>query len=206
MGTFKLLSGHEIPTVGFGTARLFGNKGKAAVKTALTCGVRQLDCAKVYGNEALVGNALREFLEETPSVSREDIFITSKIWNDDKHPANVLPACRRSLDLLGIDYVDLYLIHWPAQFKKGTFGAKDSSFTLKDTWRAMEALVENGLVKSIGVSNFGVKLIEELCAFAKVMPVVNQIEVHPQLQQERLVKYCKSKGILVTVSGACFRI
>ena len=185
--------------MGFGTARLFGNKGKTAIKTALQCGVRQLDCAKVYGNEALVENAIREFLQESPSVSREDIFVTSKIWNDDKHPANVEQACRRSLDLLGMDYLDLYLIHWPAQFKKGTFGAKDTSFTLNDTWKAMEALVDSGLVRSIGVSNFGIKQMEQIRSTCTYPPVVNQIEVHPQLQQERLVSYCKDQGILVTV-------
>eukprot|EP00943_MAST-04B_sp_MAST-4B-sp1_P005588 g5588.t1 len=191
--TVKLNNGQTIPLLGFGTARLFGEKGKCAIITALKNGVRHLDCAKVYGNEVLVGKAIKE-----SNVKREALFITSKIWNDDKHPNNVESAVRLTLSRLDVSYLDLYLIHWPLQWRKGTFGCEDDSYTVYDTWKQMERLVEIGLVKSIGVSNFSKNELLNLCKFAKIKPVVNQLECHPLLHQENIVRLCKDNDILVT--------
>lgn len=193
METVTLNDGHTIPILGFGTARLFGEKGKLGMVTALKNGVRHLDCAKVYGNEVLVGKAIKE-----SGVNRKEIFVTSKIWNDDKKPSNVEKAVRLSLSRLGLGYLDLYLLHWPLQWRKGTFGCEDNTYDVFDTWKEMERLVQLKLVKSIGVSNFSKNELLALCKNARIKPVVNQIECHPLFQQESMVKLCKENNILVT--------
>jgi len=200
-----------MPMMGFGTARLKGDRLRGALRFAVAeCGLRHVDCAKVYGNEHIVGEVLAGVFE-SGAVARKDLFITSKLWNDDHRPEHVAQACRRTLADLRLDYLDLYLVHWPTAWRKGTVLRTDAGVTLGETWRAMELLVEEGLVKNIGVSNFDIQRLEELHRPGLKRPVaVNQVELHPDLAQGPLVEHCKAKGIVVTAwspllksPGAC---
>ena len=186
-----------IPTFGFGTARLRGTDGAKAIRAAVDVGIRHFDTAKCYGNEELLGTVLRSSLEDGTVKSRGDLFVTSKLWNDDHQPAHVAAACRSSLERLGLGYLDLYLVHWPVSWRKGTLGCPDSGVTLEETWRAMEKLVDEGLVRAIGVSNFGERRLSQLLALARIKPACNQIELHPRLQQPSLVKFCQRSGVVV---------
>ena len=121
-----------------------------------------------------------------------------KLWNDDHRPRHVAEACRASLERLQLDYLDLYLVHWPAAWRKGTLGCPDDGVSMEETWRAMETLVDQGLVRAIGVSNFGPERLSRLLSTARIAPVCNQIELHPSLQQQGLVDLCQSKGVAVT--------
>eukprot|EP01102_Stenamoeba_stenopodia_P004996 TRINITY_DN15499_c0_g1_i1.p1 TRINITY_DN15499_c0_g1~~TRINITY_DN15499_c0_g1_i1.p1 ORF type:complete len:297 (-),score=98.61 TRINITY_DN15499_c0_g1_i1:59-949(-) len=158
-----------------------------SVKQALDAGFVHLDCAEMYGTEKEVGEAIRQYLAETHK-KREDIFVTTKVWPG---IANIPEAMRGSLERLGLDYVDLYLIHAPFFELKGYHG------TIPEAWRAMESLVEAGMTKSIGVSNFRISDLEELLVFAKIKPAVNQIEHHPYLQQPDLWNFCKKNEIII---------
>ncbi|BCS22825.1 aldo/keto reductase [Aspergillus puulaauensis] len=201
--TFKLNSGFEIPAVGLGTWQSRPNEVQKAVNAALQIGYRHIDAASVYGNEREVGDGIK-----ASGVPREEIFLTSKLWNTHHDPENVEAAVDRSLSDLQTDYLDLYLIHWPVAFRHSTTSIQpiDEKTGLidvidvptKDTWAAMEALVAKGKVRSIGVSNFTREKIEELLKTAKIPPAVNQIEAHPYLQQRGLLEWSKEKGILVT--------
>ncbi|OJJ00547.1 hypothetical protein ASPVEDRAFT_575649 [Aspergillus versicolor CBS 583.65] len=200
---FKLNSGYEIPAVGLGTWQSKPNEVQNAVTAALQIGYRHIDAASVYGNEREVGDGIK-----ASGVPREEIFLTSKLWNTHHNPENVEAAVDRSLSDLQTDYLDLYLIHWPVAFRHSstTIQPIDEKTGLidvidvpaKDTWAAMEALVAKGKVRSIGVSNFTRERIEELLKTAKLPPAVNQIEAHPYLQQRELLEWSKEKGILVT--------
>lgn len=166
------------------------------IKTALEVGYRHFDCASVYGNEAMVGQGLREFIE---AGGREQLFITSKVWNDCHHPDKVRASCEQSIKDLGCSYLDLYLVHWPEAFLPGSDMKGDvqldTAITLTDTWRAMESLVDAGLVRAIGVSNFSLVQVEAILAAARIPPVCNQIELHPELAQRKLVGVCYRKGV-----------
>lgn len=192
-----LNTGASIPVVGLGTWKSKPGEVQGAVKAALECGYRHIDCAAIYGNEGEVGEGLKD-----SGVPRDQVFITSKVWNAFKAEADVEPACRDSLAKLGTDYLDLYLIHWPVCLKKGHAmppGADDmTDVPIAETWKAMEALVEKGLCKAIGLSNFSVKRMEEVLSIAKVKPAMNQVEAHPYLQQPKLKEFCDQHGILVT--------
>lgn len=200
--TTKLNSGHTIPSFGLGT--WLSEKGKvgAAVDVAVRHGYRHIDCAHIYGNEAEVGEALQKLFTEGV-VKREDLFITSKLWNTEHSQADVVPACQLTLKNLQLDYVDLYLIHWPQALPKGVAFADftDEHYlgyneeTIADTWKGMEECVAKGLAKSIGISNFTIKKTENLLKTAKIVPAVNQVESHPYLQQTKLKEYLDSKGI-----------
>ena len=155
-----------------------GNEVQHAVQHAIAAGYKSIDTAKVYGNERGVGEAIR-----AAGVDREDLFVTTKVWNSDQGYDAALRAFDKSLDELGFDFVDLYLVHWPV---KGKY---------KDTWRALEHLYEAGRVKAIGVSNFLVHHLEDVMGGATVMPMVNQVEFHPRLQQPELQAFCKAHGI-----------
>ncbi|KAJ5709671.1 Glycerol 2-dehydrogenase (NADP(+)) [Penicillium malachiteum] len=208
--TYTLSNGVTIPAVGFGTFASEGSKGEtyAAVTVALRTGYRHLDCAWFYLNEDEVGDAIRDFLKENPSVKRSDIFVTTKVWNHLHRHEDVLWSVQNSLDRLKLDYVDLYLVHWPIAAEKDghekpLIGADGKYVILKDltenheeTWRAMETLYEKGLAKAIGVSNWTIPQLEDMAKFAKVQPHVNQIEIHPFLPNNELVEYCFSKNIL----------
>lgn len=157
-------------------------------------GCRHFDCASFYGNEVEIGIALRKAFE-SGKVKREDLYITSKCWNDSHRPLDVIESCKRSLENLGLEYLDLYLIHWPVSWKKGTLGCKDYGVSIIDTWKAMEILFFQGRTKALGVSNFGPKLLKELLAKSKIKPSANQLEIHPFLSQPNLVKFCNSHNI-----------
>lgn len=193
----KLSSGRTIPQVGLGTWKSGPGEVKAAVKAAIECGYRHIDCAWIYGNEGEVGEAIKE-----SGVPREELFLTSKLWNTCHHAEDVEGGCRDSLGRLGVDYVDLYLIHWPVCLKKGhampPLAEHMDDVPLTETWGAMEALVEKGLCRDIGVSNFSQKKLELILEKAKIPPVMNQVEGHAYLQQDKLKAFCEEKGILIT--------
>lgn len=201
----KLNDGNEIPIFGLGTWKSQPNAVKNAVIDAVKAGYRHIDCAFVYGNENEVGEALTELFAEGV-VKREDLFITSKLWNAFHSTHLVEPALKETLKLLKIDYLDLYLIHWPFGYAegKGNFPQDDAGKTLLsdvdylDTWKGMEGVKEAGLTKSIGVSNFNHEQIDRILASCKVKPAMNQIECHPYLTQNKLIEYCFSKDIKVT--------
>ncbi|MFC9773970.1 aldo/keto reductase [Paenibacillus chitinolyticus] len=181
--TTTLHNGVKMPWLGLGVFKVEeGPELVEAVKSAIKNGYRSIDTAAVYGNEEGVGQGIREGLAET-GLSREDLFVTSKVWNADQGYESTLQALEVSLRKLGLDYLDLYLIHWPVQGK------------YKDTWRALEAIYESGKARSIGVSNFHVHHLQDLLQDAKIKPMVDQVEFHPCLTQEELRAYCREQGI-----------
>lgn len=186
--TFKLSNGGEIPKVGFGTWQTpDGETAVNAVTQALVSGYRHIDTAAAYKNEGSVGKAIRE-----SGVAREDIFITSKLWNEDRGYENTKKAFENTLKELGTDYLDLYLIHWPANEKQ----FDDWKEINLDTWKAMTELYKEGKIKAIGVSNFMTNHLEALLD-AEVKPMVNQIEYHPGYTQDAVVDLCRKHDILV---------
>lgn len=204
--TITLLTGQQMPAVGLGTWRSDPGLVKQAVLTALDCGYRHIDCAAAYGNEREVGEALTERVGPGKPLRREDVFVTSKLWNTKHHPDDVEEACKKSLSDLGLSYLDLYLMHWPMAFQRGdeqlpkrpdgTIYYDDTHY--RDTWAAMEKLVDQGLVKAIGLSNFNARQIDDILSIAKHKPVLNQVECHPYLIQTQLITYCRSRGLAVT--------
>ncbi|XP_073267263.1 aldo-keto reductase family 4 member C10 isoform X1 [Populus alba] len=202
---FVLNTGAKIPAIGLGTWQSGGDLCVEAVKTALSVGYRHIDCAHLYGNEIEVGEALSEAFNA--SLKREDVFLTSKLYCTMNSLNKIENYVRVSLKNLGVSYLDLYLMHWPDSSAFGDAtdppsksGSEYRQFLnrLKQAWKAMEGLVDLGLVRAIGVSNFSVQQIKELLKFAKVVPAVNQVELHPFWRQEELVKFCQSKGIHVS--------
>ncbi|MDW3870287.1 aldo/keto reductase [Staphylococcus saprophyticus] len=178
-------NGHTMPQLGLGVFRVENNDtAKDAVKHAIVSGYRSIDAAFVYGNEEMVGQGIQEGILEA-GIQREDLFITSKLWLDHYGKDNVQVGYETSLKLLGLDYLDLYLIHWP-----GT----DQSLMI-ETWEGMEALYNDGKVKNIGVSNFDIEHLETLKAHTSIKPVINQVEFHPYLIQQSLRDYLASESI-----------
>lgn len=206
--TIKLNDGNVIPAIGLGTWLSKPGEVKAAVEHAVKSGYRHLDLAKIYGNHQEVGEGLKAVIPSV--VKREELFITSKLWNSAHKPKDVEAAYNDTLKELGLDYLDLYLIHWPVPFNSpepnktlmpddGTGHADlDLKTTLVDTWKALNALQKAGKVKSIGVSNFTQSHLEGIIKATGVTPAVNQIEAHPLLPQEDLVKFSNQKGIHIT--------
>lgn len=204
MNSQTLSGGNKIPVLGLGTWKSPRELVGEAVKFAITkAGYRHIDCASIYRNEPEVGEALSESFK---TVKREEIFITSKLWNTEHRPENVEKACRKTLADLKLEYLDLYLMHWGIAFPHGedlepvdkNGYAVTDNVSIKETWQAMEELVKKGLVKSIGVANFTTMMLEDLLTYAKVLPAMNQIELHPYNTQEELVPFCKYKNIAVT--------
>lgn len=183
-----LIYGKSIPVLGFGTYLSTGDECYNAVRHALKTGYRHVDTAAFYRNENLVGAAIRD-----SGIKREDVFVTTKLWNTDQGYDSTLKAFEKSLTALNLDYVDLYLIHWPIP----TGHAHDYRQLNADSWRAMLRLKNEGVIKSLGVSNFLPQHIDELMTTTDSLPEVNQIEMHPGLNQTETVEYCKSKGIVV---------
>lgn len=186
---YKLMNGVEIPSIAFGTWKISDeNICRKSVKYALECGYRHIDAARIYNNEIFVGKGISEFLKENPNIKREDLFITTKVWNSDQGYEETLKAFEASLQRLNLDYIDLYLIHWP--------NTKNMATTF-ETWKALEKLYNDKKVRAIGVCNFEKHHLEELEQISTVTPMVNQIEIHPYNQQLELKKYCESKNIIV---------
>lgn len=205
--SFKLNSGYDMPAVGLGTWQSGPNEVARAVEYALKNGYRHIDAAAVYDNEEEVGAGIK-----ASGVPRADIFLTSKLWNTHHKGADVEEALDQTLKDLGTDYLDLYLIHWPVCFVKpppsqsklrfpinpADEGVHVIDVPIEETWRALEALVKKGKVRSIGISNFNREKTEEILRFAEIKPAVNQIEAHPYLQQPDLLKWSKEQGITIT--------
>ncbi|KAL1932793.1 hypothetical protein VTP01DRAFT_8471 [Rhizomucor pusillus] len=179
----KLNDGNEIPVIGFGVYNAKpGNETEQAVKWALETGYRHIDTAKCYYNEESVGKALKE-----SGIPREEIFVTTKLWDDSHGTEKAVAALETSLKKLGLDYVDLYLIHSPTPGKELRL----------ESWKALEKLKKEGKIKSIGVSNYGVHHLKELLEACTVKPVVNQIEVTPYLARTQIEKFCEKHDILI---------
>ena len=200
--TFK--NNDKMPAFGLGTWKSKPNEVHNAIKLAIKQGYRHIDCAPIYGNESEIGKALAECLAEE-IVTRVDMWITSKLWNDAHDKSDVIPALKQTLCDLQIDYLDLFLMHWPIALKKGTLLAKSAEdlvaldeMPLAQTWEAMEEAHNLGLAKHIGVSNFGQKHLGNLLEKARIKPEMNQIELHPYLQQEQLFSYCNAHEVLIT--------
>ena len=178
-GTFELHNGVQMPYFGLGVyLSKDGNEVIHAVKDALNHGYRHIDTAAIYNNEEGVGTGIRE-----SNVDRKDVFLVSKVWNTDQGYDSTLKAFDASLNRLGTDYLDLYLVHWP---KEGLY---------KDTWRALEKLYKEKRIRAIGVSNFLRHHLEDLLTSAEIVPMVNQMEFHPYLVQQGLLDFCAEKGI-----------
>jgi len=203
--SISLNNGKKIPALGLGTWKSEPGEVGAAVQTALETGYRHIDCAAIYMNEPEIGEIFSSVFSEG-TIKREDVFITSKLWNSDHHPDAVEKACRKTLADLQLEYLDLYLMHWGIAFKPSN--AKEpldengmimtEPVSTQETWRAMEQLVEKGLVKSIGVANFTTTMLLDLLTYAKTQPVMNQVEIHPYNAQPELVDFCHKKKIAVT--------
>ncbi|MEX2512853.1 MAG: aldo/keto reductase [Cyclobacteriaceae bacterium] len=204
MRFIKFNNGDKMPILGLGTWKSAPGEVYQAVLWALETGYRHIDCAAVYQNEKEVGKALSEAFENG-LVKREEVFVTSKLWNNFHEEDQVEKGLMQSMQDLQLDYLDLYLIHWPVAVKRQVlFPEKESDFLtykeapLSGTWKGMESVKQKGLTKHIGVSNFNSSKLKEVMEKAQVKPELNQIESHPFLPQENLVMFCKENGIALT--------
>ncbi|RJS60919.1 aldo/keto reductase [Bacillus sp. PK3_68] len=181
--TTTLHNGVKMPWLGIGVFKVEeGPELVNAVKLAIKHGYRSIDTAAIYENEEGVGQAIREGIKEA-NISREELFVTSKVWNSDLGYESTIAAYETSLKKLGLEYLDLYLIHWPVEGK------------YKEAWRALETLYKEGRVKAIGVSNFQIHHLEDLMSDAEIKPMINQVEYHPRLSQKEVQAFCQEQGI-----------
>lgn len=178
----KLNNGVEMPGMGLGVFQVENDATAEIVKNAIEVGYRSIDTAAIYGNEAGVGEGIKQALAST-GLKREDLFITTKVWNTGLSHAETVAAYEESLQKLGLDYLDLYLIHWPGKNKYA------------ESWRALEDLYKEGKIKAIGVCNFNISHLQDLLKTARVTPVINQVEFHPRLQQLALRTFCQERNI-----------
>lgn len=212
--TLTLRSGDRIPQIGLGMWKVDGARVSSLVEEAVRTGYRHLDCACDYGNELEVGRGLRSVLA-AGDCKREDLWLTSKLWNTFHRAEHVPTAAQRSLKDLGVEYLDLYLIHFPislrfvdpaVRYPPGWFFDPDAEHPrmvedlvpLAETWQAMESLVTSGLVRNIGICNFPIALIRDLLSYASIPPAVLQVESHPFLTQEKLLRFCQEQQIVYT--------
>ena len=199
-----LQSGDKMPTVGVGLWKVPTNLAADLTYDAIKSGYRLIDEARVYGNELECGLGINKALTEG-LLKREELWVTSKLWNSYHRKEHVKACCLKSLTDLGLKYLDLYLIHFPIGLKYVPFDKmfpvewkEEDRVPLRETWEAMEELVAEGLVRNIGVSNFGISLLRDLLSYARIKPSVIQIEVHPYAAQNILLKFCKDNGVAVT--------
>jgi aldehyde reductase len=202
---FAINGGGAMPALGFGTLLSDANRTREATKAAVEAGFRHLDCAERYRNEEEVGLALKELLAEG-TVRREDLFVTTKLWNNNHRPERVGPALHSSLEKLGLDYVDLYLMHTPFAFQPGDDQdprdaegrvVYDDGVTLEQTWAAMEAVVDAGLTRAIGVSDIDVATTKRILDAARIKPAVVEVESHPYHPQWDLHELCRTEGMIL---------
>lgn len=200
--TFR--NGDRLPALGLGTWKSGTGEVYEAVRTAIRNGYRHIDCAAIYGNEAEIGEALQDAMTED-GAERSDLFITSKLWNDSHRRDEVEPALHKTLSDLQLDYLDLYLIHWPVAIKKTAgFPRKADDYIppseapIEDTWRGMEECRELGLTRHVGVSNFGINRLNQLIRSCEIVPEMEQVELHPYLRQKQLLSFCREHDMLLT--------
>jgi len=215
MKSLTFTNGDKMPALGLGTWKSAPNEAYEAVLEALRAGYRHIDCAHIYKNEKEIGDAFARAFREG-LVKREDLWVTSKLWNDSHEREEVLPSLKTSLKNLQLDYLDLYLIHWPVAAKKGVDYPKTpddilspSEAPLGATWEVMEEALDLGLVRHIGLSNFNRDKIMEIISSARHQPEVNQVEMHPFLPQNPLLDFCKENNIHVTAYaplGSAYRV
>ncbi|MFN8258268.1 MAG: aldo/keto reductase [Bacteroidales bacterium] len=194
----------NFPILGLGTWKSAAGDVYGAVREAIKMGYRHIDCAPLYMNEPEIGLAIKDAISDG-DVTREELWITSKLWNNAHGKENVVPALKKTLADLQLKYIDLWLIHWPVALKPGiSFPRFPSDYRsleevpITNTWEGMEMAVEQGLTRHIGVSNFSIKKITEILSKCEIKPEVNQVELHPLLQQKKLVEFCKNEGIVMT--------
>ncbi|MEM8964363.1 MAG: aldo/keto reductase [Acidobacteriota bacterium] len=204
MKTIQLNNGQVMPAFGLGTWKSDPGEVGRAVTEAIRVGYRHIDCAWIYGNEAEIGEAL-QVLFDAGEVTREELWITSKLWNDCHQPEDVEGALRGTLESLRLAYLDLYLVHWPVAHRKGVAvpTSGDEMLSLDKvpyagTWAAMEDIADAGLARSIGVSNLSVAKLGAVLDGARIRPAVNQIELHPYLQQDDMLAFCAREGVTLT--------
>lgn len=186
---YKLNNGLEIPNIAFGTWKFPDNETTSQIiANAIESGYRYIDTAKSYENEESVGRGIKN-----ANIKREDIIIGGKLWNDDRGYDNIIKACHKTIEALNCDYLDIYLIHWPASKAVHENWEEINA----ETWLAMEYLYNSGIVKAIGVCNFKINQLEALMENAKIKPMINQIECHPGFMQNEIIEFCKKQDILV---------
>ena len=197
-------NGDSMPALGLGTWKSNPGEVYDAIIEAIKVGYRHIDCAMIYANEAEIGKALKDAME-SGLVKRKDLWITSKLWCNSHGKENVVPALQSTLNDLQLDYLDLYLVHWPVAIKpnvvfpeKGEDMVSLKDFPISDTWSGMETTAALGLTKHIGVSNFSIKKLKNISSGANIKPEVNQIELHPLLQQSEMLEFCNNENINLT--------
>lgn len=204
MKYFPITNNATIPALGLGTWKSGNGEAGQAVSKALEIGYRHIDCASIYQNQKEIGTALAEAVD-MGQVKRDELWITSKLWNNAHAKKHVQPALERTLKDLQLDYLDLFLIHWPVNFQPNIMFPKrpeeflsPEAIPIIETWQAMEQMVKKGLCRFIGVCNFNLTRLIDLKRQAKIQPVMNQIELHPYLQQSKMLQYCRENKVLLT--------